>query len=215
MNYRRAAIYSRVVFFCSQHLQAKILCRQLPTRGLELIVGGLPSTGSYLALQDGFRLAVLVVLDCVGWSSLYSECHMWLLPHGSWRLTAHSWQQPSCVPLNETSQDKSSTPPELADVPSAARSQSFWFPRWVDPDMMSAHSSGADCATRWQPVIPWTKLLVLWDTQRMRKALAEVLFIDKNGLVIIRKLKKLAANQQQMLNYYYKRLYCHYPTKLA
>lgn len=55
-NYRRAAIYIRVVFFLSSYRQ--ILCRQLPTRGLELIVGGLPSTGSYWALQDGFRLAV-------------------------------------------------------------------------------------------------------------------------------------------------------------
>lgn len=81
----------------SLNIYRQIPCRQLPIGGLELIVGWLPSIGSCWELQDGFHHADLVVLDCFGLSSLYSECHMWLLPHESWRLTAHIWHQPSCV----------------------------------------------------------------------------------------------------------------------
>lgn len=116
----------------------QILCRQLPTRGLELIVGGLPSTGSYGALQDGFRFAALMVLrlfwiiEFVQWISHLIIAKLVLEVNSSQLTTAQlrlfKWSI------------KSSTAPEFADVPSAARNQSFWFPRWVDPDILDVSS---------------------------------------------------------------------------
>lgn len=138
-NYRRAAIYSRVVlFFFWSAFTGKYFAGSCPPEGLNWLWEDCPLLAAIGHCRTGFVLEFW-------WSWIVSDyrvctvnvtcdyCHM---SPG----TAHSWQQSSCVPLNEASQDKTSTPPELADVPSVARSQSFWFPRWVDPDILDVSS---------------------------------------------------------------------------
>lgn len=135
-NYRRAAIYSRVGFFFLS-ICRQILCRQLLAPGVALVVGGSSSTGGFGNCRTGglFRsfggFALSWMIEFVQWVS-----HVII---ATWVMEVNS-SQLGAAQLCLFKWSNAAHHQNLLMFLLLLATKSFWFPRWVDLDILDVSS---------------------------------------------------------------------------
>lgn len=128
-GWRRAA-FTVVLFLFLKKTKENvcILCMQLPARGPGLIVGGLPSVGSYPPLQDGSGLALLHYRVCHTVNVTCDYCHM-VLEANSSQVTAAQ-----LLPFKWGIKARAAHRHYLLLLQPTAKASGF--PRWVPTDVL-------------------------------------------------------------------------------